>query len=336
MHVSDVIQLLLQCWLGCVVVSGVAWYAYQLLYKMPVQEVKQMATTAVHAAETGADVAHGAVHTAAAVAHAVGEAAGVETSLPSPDELRTGNHHTNQDTEQGLGYRIKSFGKKLKPAGKSLGQGVKGLGAAGQSAVVAVVSPIKAAVSGSGAGDERNTRPHSQSVKAAVTRLAAGALLLAAAGAWSADNSGKGGRKGHGLSGGMSKSVKGYAGHRQQTGSSSAHAAAGGLLRSVFGAALAVPAAVMSRGQGDSGRRRRDRSESVVMGFDDGTIYGNALITPGDKALAASTPRSAAHSSKALMSGRSALLGKASVAAADNHDYEQLYRTLMDRQGSWR
>lgn len=302
MQPGELMQLAVQAWLGLVVVSGVLWYAYQLLYKLPVNEVKQMASTAVHAAEVGADVAHKTVHAASSVAHSVGNFAGVETSLPKPEHVLGGHLGDGAAAGKGLGLGLVRKGaRRVRSAGEAVGTGL-------HNTLLLLLPANRGTGNDSGTGDRK-------AALATAARLGFGLLLLAAAsnaaglGGDSSSSSragtaygkpylnrGSGSRAyrsatyGYGMAG--TGSMKGSTapggvaglGKGAVTGARATVGAAFGLAKWVVGTAAAVPAAVLGRGarkdkgQGSSKQSRFGASrghQAGVMSYEDGTVYAN-------------------------------------------------------------
>jgi hypothetical protein len=244
-------QVLVQAWLCAVVVSGVLWYAYQFLYKMPMQEVKQMASTAVHVAEAGATIAHKTVHAASAVAHGVASTAGVETSLPSPEEV-LGLQGSGESGKKGLALGkglglglFKKGGQKVTAAGKAAGKGLK-------EAALLLLPQSGSSSSGAGGASGMSDEDQKAAVAvAAAARLGAGLLLLAAASravdeASSSSGRHKGSRCMRGRPGfGSSSRGRGAAGHSSSKGAVNAVAATAGAAWKVVRGVVGLPGAVL-------------------------------------------------------------------------------------------
>jgi hypothetical protein len=366
-------QVLVQAWLGAVVVSGVLWYAYQFLYKMPMEEVKQMASTAVHVAEAGATIAHKTVHAASAVAHGVASTAGVETSLPSPEEV-LGLQGSAESVKRGLGLGkglglglIKKGGQKVTAAGKAAGKGMKG--------AALLLLPQSGSSSGGSAGGVSE-----EDQKAAVTaaaRLGAGLLLLAAASrAVDEASSGSGHRKGsRGMRGrpgfGSSSRGRGAASSASSKGAANAVAAAAGAAGRVVKAVVGLPGAVLgwrrnkksskrwweqssmdaayADAPGSSAAGVSSRASAGVLGYDEGFEWGSGAggMLSADAVLSAADARAGSSSGtgNAVKTASPAGKGRGAGfdgfkggydAAADDGVYLQQYKMLMMRQPSWR
>jgi hypothetical protein len=373
--VGNLVPVLVQAWLGAVVVSGLLWYAYQFLYKMPMQEVKTMASTAVHVAEAGAAVAHNTVHAASAVAHGVASAAGVETSLPSPEEMlglqgsaEAGKKGLRLGKGLGMGL-IKKGGKKVTAAGKAAGKGLK------EAALLLLPHSSSSRGGAGGVGEEEQS-----AAATAAARLGVGLLLLAAAsravdGASSSTGHHRGSRRMRGRPGFSSSSRgRGAAGRSSSDGSSkgaaNAVAAAAGAAGKLVKGVVGLPGAVLGWRRTKKSSKRwwehssmdaadapgvSDRAPAGVLGYDEGSVWGSGAggMLAGDAVLAAADAGgdgSSSSTGNAAQAGSpagkrrggvggvqgSGLNGHSGGYDADDSVYLQQYKTLMMRQPSWR
>jgi hypothetical protein len=287
--VVDLVQVLVQVWLGVVVASGVLWYAYQLLYKMPLQEVQQMANTAVHVAEAGATIAHKTVHAASAVAHGVASTAGVETSLPSPEEV-LGLHGSGSNSKQGRGLGLgllRKGGKKVTEAGKAAGKGLKD--------AALLLLPQSGSSSGSSKVDEKDRK----AAVAAAARLGAGLLLLAAASraaeeASSGSSSGNKSRRMHSSRGRGTAYAYGNLNDSSSRGSGNALVAAAGAAGKLVNAVVGLPGAVLTRRRNKLANKRWwDHSSSSSNGADAGLTSSTPAAAAAAAAGGATRPNRA-------------------------------------------
>jgi hypothetical protein len=366
-------QVLVQAWLGAVVVSGVLWYAYQFLYKMPMQEVKQMASTAVHVAEAGATIAHETMHAASAVAHGVASTEGVETLLPSPEEV-LGLQGPAESGKKGLGLGkvlglglIKKGGQKVTAAGEAAGKGLKD--------AALLLLPQSGSNSSSGAGGV--SEEDRKAAVAAAARLGAGLLLLAAASravdeASSGSGHRTGGRRMRGRPGfGSSSRGRGAAGKSSSKGAVNAVAAAAGAAGRVVKGVVGLPGAVLgwrrnkksskrwwehssmhmdaADAPGSSAAGVSGKAPAGVLGYDEGFEWGSGAggMLSGDAVLSAADAGAGSSSGagNAMKTASPAGKGQGEAfdgdngghdAAADDGVYLQQYKMLMMRQPSWR
>jgi hypothetical protein len=80
----QLVQLAWQSWLAAVLTCAAAWYAYQLLWKVPMEEMKSMAATATHVVHAGSAVAQKTAEVASHAAQAVGSTVGAAVAHPAP------------------------------------------------------------------------------------------------------------------------------------------------------------------------------------------------------------------------------------------------------------
>eukprot|EP00775_Hariotina_reticulata_P011853 gene11853-11997_t len=352
-------------WLGVVVISGLLWYAYQLLYKLPIQEVKQMASTAVHAAETGAQIAQKTAQAASSVAGAVGHAAGVSADPPGHGPSR---HTAFKSATSKLGRGVKSVGQIMaRVASKTSIAGKRFL----QVLLMPPSSPASSSDSGSSLAASKSD--NNAALAAAAARVGAGLVMLVAAGslADAADRRQHQGRSRKGRN--RSSSLGLYQGYRHDNSRSSSWvgqlsgkllsslSATGKLAGGTLVAAAKAPWTTVNWLRHRKGQKQRPWWEQQQHNVINGGSYedlGSLSVTSSirsdlhsqpavraDKAVLASgdasiwrewqpPPSTAAHRKPQLQP--SSGLHKLSVIHAAEDQHGHMYRQLMLRQGSWR
>ena len=200
MSAKQLARGIFQVWLASVVLLGTFWYAYQLLYKMPLEEIATITHTAKHVAEAGGAVASKTASVAGHVVNAV--TPGHSSSTQAESSSSSGFTSAVK-----AGFRkVGGFVKGLGSSGASLAQ--EPLRVAGSAAKVSynggkkLMNLLAGAPTGTGStqaaggGGSDGEQPSAAAVAAA--RVGVGAVLLylanKTAGSGSGSSSGKKGR----------------------------------------------------------------------------------------------------------------------------------------------
>jgi hypothetical protein len=198
MSTKQLARGIFQVWLASVVLLGTFWYAYQLLYKMPMEEIATITHTAKHVAEAGGAVASKTASVAGHVVNAV--APGHRSSTQAETSSASGFTAAVKAGFRKAGGFVKGLGS----SGASLAQ--EPLRVAGSAAKVSynsgkrLVNLLAGAPTGTGTqqatgvGGSEGEQPSAAAVAAA--RVGVGAVLLYLANKTAGSGSGSSGKKG--------------------------------------------------------------------------------------------------------------------------------------------